>query len=392
MQTRPSRATGVGLTYRPFLHKRVLEHTDGLDFVEIAAQQYLNPAQQRLVDRDGSRLNEITPRRPCIIRGNLLSIGSVEPIDGGLLLRLRELIERLGAASFSECLAFDRLNKLCLGVPQALPFCDTAARWVARRYETVRRVFGSPFVLEIIAYPFAAPLSRWGEIEFIVRVAEYTDCALSLDLAALLINSHNHQYDALDSLRRLPGERVAQIRIGGVDQRNDEWRHDRCAPASNQIFDLLEAALELTNADRVVVERNGGYFPFSAVIDEVTRARHLFAQHRSNVPEDRRHFTAGRRPAEGGMMRDDCEQPDEDFSALRRYQHALVECCLSMAGGAARLQASKGSDMIAAIPAVKLRSLAAAIDVRSGAATYLKDLSQEQELAAWVRRDARGLR
>ena len=141
-----------------------------------------------------------------------------------------------------------------------------------------------------------------------------------------------------------------------------------------------------------VVEREGGYFPFSAVVDEVIRARDVFAQHRSNVPEDRRHFTAGRRAAEGGMMCDDCEHQDEDFSSLRRYQHALVQCCLSIAGEAAGLQAGEGSDMIAAISAVRLRSLAAAIDARSGAATYLKDLSQEQELAAWIRQDARGLR
>lgn len=389
MQTRPKTVIGVGLTYRPFLQKQLLEHVDKLDFVEIAAWQYLNPAQQRLLDRDGSRLDEITLRRPCVLRGDMLSIGSAEPIDSGLLQRLHALLERAGAASFSDCLAFDRLDKFRLGIPQALPFSDIAARWVARRYAAMTSVLGSPFVLEIVAYPFPAPLSCWTEIEFIIRVTEYTDCALSLDLAALSINAHNHRYDPREFLRRLPGERVAQIRIGGVDQQSDEWRHDRCRPVSEQIFELLDAALEATDADRVIVERGGGYFPFSAVIDEVSRAREVFARHRAHVREDRRHFTAGRRAGKRGTMPENCDELDDAFSALRRYQYALLKCCLTAGGEAAGLQSAEGSDMIEPIPAAGLRSLAAAIGVRSGAAAYLNELSQEQELVAWMIRDAR---
>jgi uncharacterized protein (UPF0276 family) len=392
MPTRRGRATGVGLCYHPFLQKHVLERADALDFVEIAATQYLNPAQQRLLDRDGSRLDDITLRRPCIVRGNLLSIGSVEPVDSRALLRLREMLERTGAASFSDDLAFDRLDTMRLGIPQAPPYCDSAARWVARRYEAVRRSIGSPFILEIVAYPFPAPLSCWTEIEFIVRVAEYTDCALSLDLAALLINSHNHQYDPLEFLWQLPGDRIAQIRIGGVDRQSGEWRHDRGRPASDEIFELLDAALEATDADRVIVGREGGYFPFSEVIAEVTRVRQVYLRHRKCIPEDRRHFAAGRRAGEGGTMPDKCDELDEEFSALRGYQYALLKCCLSAAGDPPGLQTGEGSDMIESVPAARLRSLVALIEVRSGAAAYLKEISQERELVAWMMRDARARR
>jgi hypothetical protein len=44
--------------------------------------------------------------------------------------------------------------------------------------------------------------------------------------------------------------------------------------------------------------------------------------------------------------------------------------------------------MLASIPEAGLRSRAAEIDQRCGAAAYLKDQAQEQELIAWIRRDA----
>jgi uncharacterized protein len=392
MQIAPSTAIGVGLTYRPFLQKHILEHADALDFVEIAASQYINPAQQRLLDRDGSRLDEITRRRRCVVRGTSLSIGSVEPIDNRLLLRLRAFLERTGAVSFSDYLAFDRLGTFRLGIPQALPYCDNAARWVARRYEAVRSVLGSPFVLDIIAYSFPAPLSCWTEIEFIVRVAEYTDCALSLDLAALLINSHNHHYDPLEFLLRLPRERVVQLRIAGLNQQSNLWRHDLSRAGPEQVFELLDAALEATDADRVIVGREGGYFPFAAVMAEVSRAREVFKRHRACVPGDRRHFELGRRAGEAGAMPDNCNELDEDFSALHRYQHGLLECCLTMAGDAAGLQSGEAFEMIGAIPAASLRALAAAVDSSSGAGDYLRELSQEEELVTWMMKGARARR
>lgn len=379
---------GVGLAYSPFAHRHMLAQANALDFVEIAAAQYLNPTQQRVLDRDGLRLDETALRLPCVVHGNFLSIGSVEPIDRALIARLRRLLERTRAASFSDYLAFDRLGKLSLGTPQALPFCDAAARWVARRCAAVKSILGAPFLLENAAYSFPAPSSCWTEAEFIGLVAEYTDCALLLDLGALFINSQNHHYDPLDFLRQLPGERVAQIRIGGVRHHAGEWRHDRSKPVLDEIFALLDAALALTDADTVVLKRDGGYSPFSAVIDEVRRARQIFARHRAHIPAGRRHFAAGRRAGEVGGMPDDFDELESVYLALRHYQLTLIERCLSSDGDAAGLPASGRCDTLA-IPAARLRSLAAEINTRSGHAAYLKNLFREQQLVAWMMRDAR---
>jgi uncharacterized protein (UPF0276 family) len=312
------------------------------------------------------------------------------------------LLERTRAATFSDYLAFDRLGKLWLGRPQALPYCDAAARWVARRFEAVKSILGAPFLLENAAYFFLAPSSCWTEAEFIVRVTEYTDCALLLDLGALFINSQNHHYDPLEFLRGLPGERVAQIRIGGVRHHAGEWRHDRGKPAPDEIFALLDAALAITDADSIVITRDGGYSPFSAVIDEVSRARQIFARRRAHIPAGRRHFAPGKRAGEVGGMLDDFDELESVFSTLRRYQLTLIERCLSSDGDVAdgdvadgdgaRLSASEQCDKLASIPAARLRSLTAEISARSGHVAYLKDLFQEQQLVAWMMRDARARR
>jgi uncharacterized protein (UPF0276 family) len=392
VETNQTIVIGVGLAYSPFAHRHMLAQANALDFVEIAAAQYLSPTRQRVLDQDGSRLDEVASRLPCFVHGDLLSIGSVETIDRALLARLRRLLERTRAASFSDCLAFDRLGKLWLGRPQALPYSDAAARWVARRCEAVKHILGAPFLLENAAYSFPAPSSCWTEAEFIVRVAEYTDCALLLDLGALFINSQNHHYDPLEFLRGLPGERVAQIRIGGVRHQAGEWRHDRGKPAPDEIFALLDAALAITDADSVVIARDGGYSPFSAVIDEVSRARQIFARRRAHAPAGRRHFAPGKRAGEVGGILDDFDELESVFSTLRRYQLTLIERCLSSDGNVAGLSAGEQCDKLASIPAARLRSLTAEISARSGHVSYLKDFFQEQQLVAWMMRDARARR
>ena len=90
---------GVGFSYHPLLHEALLEARLEFDFVEIGLDHYVDCARFALLDSEESRLREITEARPCIWRGSVLSLGSVETVDDAssdprLVDLIRALIEK----------------------------------------------------------------------------------------------------------------------------------------------------------------------------------------------------------------------------------------------------------------------------------------------------------
>jgi uncharacterized protein len=358
---------GVGLSYRPFVHHQVLDNAGDLDFVEVAAAHYVDPTQQRLFDRDGVRLTEICRVLRCTVSSDTLSIGSVEPIGMSGVERISELLRRVGAVGFTEQLAFNRLGQISLGSPQPMPCCEAAARWVACRYRVLAPLTDVPFMLAVTEFRAGETASDWTEVDFINHIADYTDCGISLDVTGLFVSARNGHFDPMQLLRQLPASRIAQLRICGVCQESGRWRLDPQRSVADDVFDLLDAALEYTHADTIVVTRDGGYFPFADVLADVRRAQRIFTVRRGHIPE-RGHFAEGKLVADIVDSSTALSETDEALSAVQDYQSMLIERCRS-------------ADVTADPPASEMAD-------RAAHAAYLRDYLRQQQLVHWALRDA----
>lgn len=322
MTTRFDRAYGVGLAYRPEMHRAILDGAAEIDLVEIPTEDYIIRGRKLVNDPHGRVLREVMGRLPAVAHGIHISLGSVEPHDRPTLDRTVALLQEHGLAHFSEHLAYQRMDGTDLQMFQCLPFEESAAQWVAAKYHQVRARLPEPMGLENVSYYSPVPHSPLDEAAFLTRVTELTDCTLLLDVTNVYNNAVNHGYDAVEFIRRLPGDRVEQLHLAGGHYSNGILQDSHSQPVMPPVWDLLHEVLEQTAAQCVILERDSNFEPFENVMKDVRHAREIFRQHRPSTP-----------PAESGHNGRASRSPLSADDADRRVEQLLSDCEVRQLGG-----------------------------------------------------------
>lgn len=327
-------AYGVGLAYRKFFHADILANRDSIDFLELPTIDYVERSRRVLGDPSGAYLREVRDALPCVAHGISLSVGSVEPVSRHILKETRSFLEEFEIDEFSDHLTFHRMGEQDLTVFMAMPFEDEAAQWIASQYNEAKKILGRPFGLEIVTYTFPVAGSEMSEVEFINRVAEYCDCWFLFDSANLFINSTNHNYDPLKYLEELNGERVLHMHMAGGHYEDGQWIDSHSQPVSDEVFEVLEMALQHTSARAIVLERDDEPENFGSIVDDLARAREIFYKYRpEEVPEEL--VTDGTPTFDVSRLLPELDLDDlpPALAGLREYQKALITCAFDMADG-----------------------------------------------------------
>ncbi len=314
-----ARPYGVGLAYRYVIHDDVMRCQDRLDLIEISTEDYI--VRQRLVrgDPHQSLLREAVEALPSVAHGLSLSIGSVQEPNEPYLDATRRFLTEHDLAVFSEHLAFHQIDGTDLSTFMCMPFAEVSIAWLKRAYYHARRALGRPFALENVTYYFPVPHCGLSEADFLRRLTEETDCTLLLDVTNVFNNAHNHGYDPIEFLDRLPLERVSQMHLAGGHQTEDgRWEDSHSAPVMEPVWPLFEEVVRRTEAEIAILERDSKFHPFETVMEDVERAREVFSRHRPAKPSGPRRLFGG--PEE--VPEHDPSKPE--FRDLRAFQQALV--------------------------------------------------------------------
>jgi uncharacterized protein (UPF0276 family) len=317
-----TRPYGVGLAYRYILQDGILRNRDSIDLIEIPTEDYICRRRRLNTDPHEQLLTEITKEIPAVAHGISLSIGSVEPVDQHYLDETKKVMQRHNIEVFSEHLAFHRMDGRDLSTFLCMPFEEESVQWIKANYNTVREVIGRPFSLENVTYHFPAPNSSLREADFLRRLTEETDCTLLLDATNVFNNSHNHNYDPMEFLDRLPLDRVAQIHLAGGEFRDGKWEDCHNSPVMEPVWGIFEEIVKRSNAEIVVVERDSRFKPFENILDDVHKAREIFYKYR---PEE--YQGDGRQWAFPETDWDSLQLPDitsDRYKNLRGFQRAVL--------------------------------------------------------------------
>lgn len=327
-------AYGVGLAHRNFFQSDILANRDAIDFLELPTIEHVNRSRRILGDPSGATIRAAREALPCVAHGISLSIGSVEPLAEDILLETRRYLDEYELDEFSDHLTYHRMGDKDVSVFLSLPFSDFTAQWVANNYNAAKKILGRPFGLEIVTYSFPVANSEMTEVEFINRVSEYCDCWFLLDAANLFFNSTNHNYDLVEYLEKLNGERVLHLHMAGGHLDNGVWIDSHSQPVPDEVFEVLELALQHTAAHAIILERDDEPGNFGPIVDDLARAREIFYRYRPAEP-----------PADlvkNGLPKFETkiEPPDirldrlpGDVAGLRAYQTALINCAMDLAQG-----------------------------------------------------------
>lgn len=271
-----------GLGWRPELAGGILTHLDKIDVVEIIADDYFTASRATL-----RPLRRLAAEMPVFWHGISLGLASTVPVDARRLDRMACLVNETGAAGWSEHLAFVRGGGIEIGHLAAPPRSQASIEGACVNLERARQIVGALPLVENIATLVAPPGSRLAEPEWTGEIARTAGTGLLLDLHNLYANAVNFGEEPRTFLRRFPLDRVSAVHLAGgrwIDGPNgtrrllDDHLHD--VPAD--VFALLtELGRLVPQSLTVVIERDGDYPPFAALLAELAAARNALAAGRA---------------------------------------------------------------------------------------------------------------
>ncbi len=264
----PVQGAGLGLR-RPLADKLMADPPADVDFMEIAPENWIHVGGAL-----GKKLRFFTERYPFLIHGLSLSIGSPAPLDEQLVRDIKEFMVEHNIRLYSEHLSYCGDDGHLYDL-MPIPFTEDAVRYVAGRVHRVQEILEQRIALENVSY-YAPTDSSMTEKEFLLAVLEEADCDLMLDINNIVVNSINHNYDAVDFLRDMPAARIRYFHIAGHYVEAEDLRIDtHGAAVDDQSWQLLADAYKLYGPVPTLLERDFNFPPLEELLDEVRRIKKL---------------------------------------------------------------------------------------------------------------------
>lgn len=244
-----------------------------VDFMEVAPENWIDVGGHY-----GRRFKKFTDRIPFVAHGLSLNIGGPAPLDEPFIARIKQFLDAHKIRCYSDHLSYcgDDAHLYDL---MPIPFTEEAVKYVAARIRRTQEILERRIAIENASY-YCAPGAEMAEIAFILAVLEEADCDLLLDVNNIYVNSVNHQYDAVDFLRRLPGERIAYAHIAGHYNEADDLIVDtHGADVIDPVWSLLGEAYRHFGVFPTLLERDFNLPPVDELFVEVKKIGEIQQHH-----------------------------------------------------------------------------------------------------------------
>jgi uncharacterized protein (UPF0276 family) len=271
-----------GLSFRAGLAGSVLAHLEELDVLEVLTDSL--QADDRTTLR---AMRSLSRERPLLLHGVSLGLCSSAEVAPWRLERVARVIEAIEPEGWSEHLAFVRARDIELGHLAAAPRTEATVEGLARNVARARRVIGAVPELENVATMLTPP-GDLDEGTFTARALDYAGAPLLLDLHNVYTNAINARQDPARLLARMPLERVRSVHIAGgkqvVSHGKARWLDDHQHRTPPEVLDLLEQLGAAQPAPlTVILERDGEFPHFEALLAELNQARAALARGRARL-------------------------------------------------------------------------------------------------------------
>ncbi len=234
-----------------------------VDFMEVAPENWINVGGAL-----GKQFRRFTARYPFVCHGLSLSLGGPAPLDLELLGRIKDFLDEHQIRGYSEHLSYCSDDGHLYDL-MPIPFTEEAARYVAKRIKQTQETLERRIAVENTS-AYAVPGREMTETEFIRSVLEEADCALLLDVNNVYVNSVNFDFDPVEYLRQLPGERVAYCHVAGHHQEDEDLIVDtHGADVIPPVWNLLDKAYELFGVVPTLLERDFNFPKTERLLEEV---------------------------------------------------------------------------------------------------------------------------
>jgi uncharacterized protein (UPF0276 family) len=210
-----------------------------------------------------------------VLHGVSLSIGSVDPLDEEYLRDVRGLADAVEPAWVSDHLCWGTFGRHNVHDLLPVPFTEEALSHVASRVLEVQERLGRRILLENVSSYLTYAASTLSEWDFLAELSRRADCLILLDVNNVYVSATNHGFDALEFLRGIPADRVAQIHLAGHQNLGTHLRDTHDAPVPDPVWALYREAVRRFGRVSTLVEWDDLIPPLDEVLAEAEKARML---------------------------------------------------------------------------------------------------------------------
>lgn len=269
MNTKSIYGAGLGLR-RELIPALKVQVPAAINFFEIAPENWID-----LGGALGRDLRHFSERFPIVCHGLSLSLGGPAPLDEIFLRRVKGFLDQHGIELYTEHLSYcsddGHLYDLL-----PIPFTQEAVHYVAARIRRTQDILQRQIAIENASYYVASPVADMSELEFIRAVLDEAGCMLHLDVNNIYVNSVNHNYDPVEFLRALPGERISYIHTAGhYNEAEDLIVDTHGADVIVPVWDLLEETYRTFGVFPTLLERDFNIPPLQELVKEVEHIAQL---------------------------------------------------------------------------------------------------------------------
>ncbi|MBI3230924.1 MAG: DUF692 family protein [Burkholderiales bacterium] len=265
----------VGLGWRDALAAGIFNHLDQIDLVEVIADDHFNAPHDQM-----HALASLATTVPLTLHGVTLGLASSIAVAPQRLERMARLVERLQPVSWSEHLAFVRAGGIEIGHLAAPPRTPESVAGTLANLALAAKVVGSLPLLENIATLIDPPASSMDEAEWISAIVQGSGASMLLDLHNLYANAVNFGHSPAALLLRLPLHKVKAVHLSGghwIKQPGGTGRRlldDHIHDVPTEVFELLTLlAQHAPPGLDVIIERDGKFPPFTALLQQIQQTR-----------------------------------------------------------------------------------------------------------------------
>ncbi|MDB6108674.1 MAG: hypothetical protein JWR69_424 [Pedosphaera sp.] len=257
----------LGVGHRSPLAPWIDSRPPGLDCLEITAEHFFGPAEERLawLARDYH----------LFVHGLGLSLGTPGPLDKERVRQFARVSELANPDWISEHIAFTRTAEVDLGHLNPVPPTREMVQVIADHAREVSELCRKPIILENITshIRLAGELS---ETEFLNELCSAADCGLLLDVTNLFINSRNHGFDPLHWLHALEPSRITQLHIVGYSVEHGRFLDGHACDIQEELIELAQAVAEYAPVKAVILERDERFPEPTVMQAELLKLKRIF--------------------------------------------------------------------------------------------------------------------
>ncbi len=261
---------GFGLGLRTDYYETILNDKPAIDWFEIITENFLVDGGKPLF-----YLDKIREHYPMVMHGVSLSIGSCDPLDWDYLKKVKQLAERIQPKWISDHLCWTGIQHKNTHDLLPLPYTEETIQHVSERVQQVQEFLGRRILLENVSSYITYQQSVMNEWDFINEISQRADCHILLDINNIYVSAINHEFNPLDYLHAIPGERVYQIHLAGHSDMGDYIIDTHDHAIVDNVWDLYKIAIKKYGQVSTLIERDDNMPPISTLLDELNHARKI---------------------------------------------------------------------------------------------------------------------